>query len=217
MNARSDRYWRTSPKFAKFVKFAHSEIHCFKSELCAGGPSFRARIWPTYRDLMRVKNPKRSLWVAETWRSKRPSSLSIHETRKETLDRWWPAVDRSCTQIQCYSSSFFRLWAPKPALEPSTGLPRLREPAPRRLVLFSSTSILLGSWKLRNFLRPINASMKEATAKRPLLKDFNWKLMIFQSRRIVAALPNRPWLSRLMVFQRILIKKRMLAARGRSP
>ena len=31
---------------------------------------------------------------------------------------------------------------------------------------------LLGFWKLRNFLRPINASMKEATAKRPLLKDF---------------------------------------------
>ena len=59
---------------------------------------------------------------------------------------------------------------------------------------------LLGFWKLRNFLRPINASMKEATAKRHLLKDFNWKLMIFQSRRIVAALPNRPWLSRSMVF-----------------
>ena len=31
---------------------------------------------------------------------------------------------------------------------------------------------LLGFWKLRNFLRPINASMKEATAKRPLLRDF---------------------------------------------
>ena len=59
---------------------------------------------------------------------------------------------------------------------------------------------LLGFWKLRNFLRPINASMKEATAKRHLLKDFNWKLMIFQSWRIVAALPNRPWLSRTMVF-----------------
>ena len=40
------------------------------------------------------------------------------------------------------------------------------------VVFFSSTSILLGSWKLRNFLRLINASMKEATAKRPLLKDF---------------------------------------------
>ena len=59
---------------------------------------------------------------------------------------------------------------------------------------------LLGFWKLQNFLRPINASMKEATAKRPLLKDFNWKSIIFQSRRIVAALPNRPWLSRSMVF-----------------
>ena len=46
-------------------------------------------------------------------------------------------------------------------------------PAPRRLVFFSSTSILLGFWELRNFLRPINASMKEATAKRHLLKDFN--------------------------------------------
>ena len=64
----------------------------------------------------------------------------------------------------------------------------------------SSTSILLDSWKLRNFLRPINASMKEATAKRPLLKEFDWKSMIFQSRQIVAALPNRPWLSRSMVF-----------------
>ena len=40
------------------------------------------------------------------------------------------------------------------------------------VVFFYSTSILLGSWKLRNFLRLINASMKEATAKRPLLKDF---------------------------------------------
>ena len=27
-------------------------------------------------------------------------------------------------------------------------------------------------WELWNFLRPINASMKEATAKRPLPKDF---------------------------------------------
>ena len=61
-------------------------------------------------------------------------------------------------------------------------------------------AILLGFWELRNFLRPINASMKEATAKRPLLKDFNWKFMVFQSRRVVAALPNRPWLSRSMVF-----------------
>ena len=41
--------------------------------------------------------------------------------------------------------------------------------------------------------------------------------MIFQSRRIVAALPNRPWLSRSMVFWRILIEKRVLAARGRPP
>ena len=40
------------------------------------------------------------------------------------------------------------------------------------VVFFSSTSILLGSWKLQTFLRLINASMKEAAAKRPLLKDF---------------------------------------------
>ena len=87
---------------------------------------------------------------------------------------------------------FFRLWAPKPALEPSPGLPRLRDTSrhsgagPETLCIIiwscnrSLVMLFLKSkpgvvWELRNFLRPINASMKEATAKRHLLKDFNGK------------------------------------------
>ena len=90
VNARSGRDVRTSPNRAKVANRAnraHPEIHCFPSPLCAEGPPFRARVWPTYREVMRVKNSKTSLSVAETWRSKRQTSLWIRETRKETLDR----------------------------------------------------------------------------------------------------------------------------------
>ena len=41
----------------------------------------------------------------------------------------------------------------------------------RRHCRHATHAHLLGFWKLQNFLRPINASMKEATAKSPLLKD----------------------------------------------
>ena len=41
----------------------------------------------TYREVVRAKNSKTSPSVAETWRSKRQTSLWIRETRKETLDR----------------------------------------------------------------------------------------------------------------------------------
>ena len=80
------------------------------------------------------------------------------------------------------------LWAQNAPLGPQTGsgavpeLPQLRD-TPRhsgagpetpcfvsRLPPNASKVLasLLGFWKLRNFLRPINASMKEATAKRHL-------------------------------------------------
>ena len=83
MNARSGHDVRTSPNRANSAKFASSEIHCFPSPLCAEGPPFRARVWPTGRDLWRVKASRRSLSVAEAWRSKRRSSLWIHKKRKE--------------------------------------------------------------------------------------------------------------------------------------
>ena len=51
--------------------------------MSAGGRHFWARIWPTCRHLIRVKNPKRSLSVAEMWRSKRQASIWVHEGKKE--------------------------------------------------------------------------------------------------------------------------------------
>ena len=42
--------------------------------------------------------------------------------KKESLDRWWPAVHQSCAQIQRLNSLFFCHWAPTPAPEPSPGL-----------------------------------------------------------------------------------------------
>ena len=44
------------------------------------------------------------------------------QEKKESLDRWWPAVHQSCAQIQRFPSPFFRHWAPTPAPEPSPGL-----------------------------------------------------------------------------------------------
>ena len=88
-------------------------------------PEFRvlaAENWPTLRDLSRTENWKCSLWVREIWRSEWKSSLWVREKKKETLDRWWPAVYQSCTQIQRFISLFFRHWAPTPAPEPSPGL-----------------------------------------------------------------------------------------------
>ena len=88
-------------------------------------PEFRvlaAENWPTPRDLSRTENWKCSLWVREIWRSEWKSSLWVREEKKETLDRWWPAVYQSCTQIQCFISFFLRHWAPTPAPEPSPGL-----------------------------------------------------------------------------------------------
>ena len=89
------------------------------------------------------------------------------------------------TQILSSGRPKMRLWDPKPAPGPSPGFPQLRD-TPRhsgagpetpcfvsRLPPNTSKVLasLLGFWKLRNFLRPINASsasMKEATAKRHL-------------------------------------------------
>ena len=42
--------------------------------------------------------------------------------KKESLDRWWPAVHQSCAQIQRLKALFFCHWAPTPAPEPSPGL-----------------------------------------------------------------------------------------------
>ena len=89
-------------------------------------------------------------------------------------------------------------WAQNAPLGPQTGsgavpeLPQLRD-TPRhsgagpetpcfvsRLPSNASKAlaILLGFWKLRNFLRPINASMKEATAKRHLAVWIGLRLVL---------------------------------------
>ena len=54
-----------------------------------------------------------------------PSGKEVGEharKKKESLDRWWPAVHQSCAQIQRFPLPFFRHWAPEPAPEPSPGL-----------------------------------------------------------------------------------------------
>ena len=86
-------------------------------------------------------SPERSLSVAEMWCSKRQSSISTHEKRQKNVTIRWPAVYQKCTQMQHFPSTFFRLWAPKPAPEPSPEVPKLcgtatPGPALRRLVLY---------------------------------------------------------------------------------
>ena len=59
-----------------------------------------------------------------------PSGKEVGEharKKKKYITIWWPAVHQSCTQIQRFPSPFFRLWAPKPAAEPSPGLSKLRD------------------------------------------------------------------------------------------
>ena len=48
--------------------------------------------------------------------------MGTREKKKESLDRWWPAVHQSCAQIQRLKALFFCHWAPTPAPEPSPGL-----------------------------------------------------------------------------------------------
>ena len=126
MKPRSGRDRRSSPKLANR---AHPEIHRFVWQISAEGPSFRARIWPTDRDLWRVKDPKRSLSVAvmEEYISLSKTGIQI------TIGNF--------TQIWSFYRPKMRLWAPKPAPEPSPNsrnsatLPATPGPAPRRLVL----------------------------------------------------------------------------------
>ena len=125
--------------------------------------------------LREVLSPKKFLSVAEMWRSKRQTSIWVHEKKKKYITIWWPAVYQSCTQNQRFPSPFFCLGAPRSPetlghSPPLRGRPRdalfciVLSPGP--FLFFKVLAILLGFWKLRNFLRPINASMKEAKAKR---------------------------------------------------
>ena len=146
-------------------------------------------------------SPKRSLWVAEIWPPSGKAPYGYTRKEKKYITIRWPAAYQSCTQNQHFPSSFFRLWAAKPAPEPSPEVPKLRG-TPRYSgagaetpcfassfhpdLAFSSRFLQLGFtgsflfslsgfWKLRNFLRLINASMKEAKANRhdDFLKDFS--------------------------------------------
>ena len=128
---------------------------------------------------------KRSLAVAEIWPSKRQSSIWVHEKRKEIH---YNPVASCLSKLHSDPTFSITLFSP---LGPQTGsgaVPRspetLRHSPPFRgrprdalfciflspgpFLFFKVLAILLGFWKLRNFLRPINASMKEAKAKRHL-------------------------------------------------
>ena len=140
VNARSGRDVRTSPKVANR---AHSEIHCATSPLCAEGPPLRARVWPKDRDLWRAKNSKRSLSVAETWRSKQRSSPWIHEKRKEIHYNLLASCLSKLHSDPTFSIALFfasgpPLWlrSRPPDARDSATLPATPRPAPRRLVLY---------------------------------------------------------------------------------
>ena len=139
VNARSGRDRRSSPKFAKVANRAHPEIHRFVRQLSAEGPPFRARIWPTHGDLWRVKDPKRSLSVAEMWR---PKTWYCYIGIYFPIGICDPDLHRELHPNCPFYRPKRRFWAPKPALEPSSNscnsatLPATPGPAPRRLVLY---------------------------------------------------------------------------------
>ena len=108
------------------------------------------------------------------WRSKRQTSIWIHETRKEIHYN----LVASCLP-KLHSDPMFSIVLFSP-LGPQTGCgavpwtletPRHSPPLrsrPRDALFCITSTIKCINWKLRNFLRPINARMKEAKAKRHL-------------------------------------------------
>ena len=105
------------------------------------------------------------------WRSKRQTSIWIHETRKEIH---YNLVASCLPKLHSDPTFSIVLFSP---LGPQTGcgaVPRTLETPrhspplrsrPRDALFCITSTIKCINWKLRNFLRPINASMKEATAK----------------------------------------------------
>ena len=147
-------------------------------------------------------SPERSLPLAEIWQPK--SLFFIGEKKKPSTDCGQLFIIVSLRSIR-YIREIFRLWAPKPALEPSPELPRLRDTARHsragpethcfasRLPSNASKvlAILLGFSKLRNFLRSINASMKEAKAKRHLPFWIAFRLVLCLAQLISYLVPLR--------------------------
>ena len=118
-------------------------------------PEFRvlaAENWPTLEDLSCPENQKRSLWVRETRRSEWQRSK-----KKASKDG-----GQLFTKVALSSNIFHRpFFATGPPLRlqsrpPNSGFARVL-PWHCRHVIHAH---LLGFWKLQNFLRPINASMK---------------------------------------------------------
>ena len=116
------------------------------------------------------------------WRSKRQASIWVHEEKKKHYNLVASCLPKLHSD-PTFSIALFSPLGPRTGcgavprtLETPRHSPPLRsrprdalfciELSPGPFLFFKVLAILVGFWKLRNFLRPINASMKEAKARR---------------------------------------------------
>ena len=146
------------------------------------------------------------------WRSKRQTSIWIHETRKEIHYNLVASCLPKLHSDPIFSIALFSPLGP-PKSRNSAALPATPGPAPRRLVLYRpftrTLPFLQGSCNPIRLLeaaelleadqRKHEGGQSKETSSVLDSTSFGSSPMIFWSRRLVAR-PDQPWLSKPMLF-----------------